>query len=109
MLTVRPEGGVRPVPHPPFHFSSKTFCPKCAMLPGMKLQGESGVSQYSPDPPISVDPPRAHPTPTSIVGVAGEVSRQQVACCFPVLRIVGELLPGQEEGKEHAYAAALLS
>src|SRR5215467_6619379 len=50
MLTVRPEGGVRPVPHPPFHFSSKIFCPQCAMLPGRKLQGGSGVPQHSPDP-----------------------------------------------------------
>src|SRR5712692_6062108 len=35
-------------------------------------------------PSISVDPPRAHPTPLSIAGVLGEVSRQRVASFFPV-------------------------
>ncbi len=42
-------------------------------------------------------------------GDAGEDSRQQVASFFPVLRIVGGLLPGHAEGKEHAHAATLLS
>src|SRR5438876_12400211 len=61
-------------------------------------------------PSINVDPPRAHPTPLSIAGVPGEVSRQRVASFFPLLRIAGGLPPpGYAEGKEHAHAAALLS
>jgi len=71
--------------------------------------GASGASQHSPDPLIGVDPPTAHPTPLSIARVPGEVSRQQVASFFPVLRIAGGVLPGHAEGKEHAHAAALLS
>ena len=116
MLTVHPEAGVRLVPHPPFHFSSQIFPPKCAMLPGMKLQGESGVSQHSPDPPIKVDPSRRHPTLLSIVRITGEVSRQRVACFFPFASHYWTqsggpcgVLSGHEEGKEQAYAAALLS
>jgi hypothetical protein len=57
----------------------------------MQLQRASGVVRLAPDPPSSVDPPTAatqspglRPTPLSIAGVAGEVSRQQVASCFPV-------------------------
>jgi hypothetical protein len=37
-----------------------------------------------PRPPLSVDPPTARPTPLSIARVAGEVSHQKVASCFPV-------------------------
>ena len=57
----------------------------------MQLQRASGVVRLAPDPPSSVDPPTAatqspglRPTPLSIAGVPGEVSRQQVASCFPV-------------------------
>ena len=35
--------------------------PTCALLPRMKLKGASGVFRPAPDPPISVDPPTAHP------------------------------------------------
>ena len=38
-----------------------------------------------------------------------EVNRQKVASFFPLLRIAGWVLPGHEEGKEHADDAALLS
>ena len=68
-------------------------------------------------PPISVDPPTAHPTPLSVAEVPGEVSRQQVTSFLPIawyvssllLRIAGWVPPGQVEGKEHADATVLLS
>ncbi len=59
-------------------------------------------------PSSNVDPPRAHPTPLSIAGVTGEVSRQRVACFFPGASHSWLGAPGHEEGKEHADAAALL-
>jgi hypothetical protein len=44
-----------------------------------------------PRPPISVDPPTAHPTPLSIAGVMGEVSCQKVAPSSLLLRIPGKV------------------
>jgi hypothetical protein len=41
----------------------------------------SGLPRH---PSSNVDPPRARPIPTSIVGEPGEVNRQKVACFFPV-------------------------
>jgi len=56
------------------------------MCPATKdeVTGASGVFCSVPDPPISVDPPRVHPTPFSIWRVPAEVSRQRVASFFPV-------------------------
>ncbi len=67
------------------------------------------VSQHAQTPPINVDPPRAHPTPFSITGVPGEVSRQRVASFFPFASHSWLGAPGHEEGKEQTHATALLS
>jgi hypothetical protein len=52
---------------------------------------------------------RLRPTPLSRAGVPGEVSRQRVASCFPIASHCWWAAQGHEEGKEHAYAEALLS
>src|SRR5712691_5955237 len=82
---------------------------KSGIITRVKSKGESGVSCHSPDPPISVDPPRAHPTPNSIPGVSGEDSLQQLACYLPLPPITGLAPLGHVQGKEHANEAALLS
>ena len=53
--------------------------------------------------------PGLRPTPTGILRVPGEVSRQQMACHFPSLPIAGVAPLGRAAGKEHAYEAVLLS
>ena len=49
----------------------------------MNIVGQSGVVRPAPDPQATWTRRQPHPTPPSIAGVTGEVSRQQVACFFP--------------------------
>jgi hypothetical protein len=59
--------------------------PKCTIQTRVKLKGGSGVFRHAPDTPQATWTRRQpHPTLLSIAGVPGEVSRQQVACFFPV-------------------------
>src|SRR5581483_2339284 len=74
----------------------------------MKLHRRVWNLSPCPDPPSSVDPPTAHPTPLSIARAPGEVSRQRVTSFFPVLRIGGGV-PGSQGRQGARHAAALLS
>src|SRR2546421_8465273 len=94
------------------NFTSQKICYHTRV----KSKGESGVSRHSPDPPKQRGPacsatqsPGLRPTPTSILRVPGEASRQQMACHFLSLPIAGVAPLGRAAGKEHAYEAVLLS
>src|SRR5205823_10049188 len=113
-------------PRPGFKWSSSIFIAipffhlKCSVMPPRhppenlllyKSEVRGRVWSLSPFPRPSttgVDPRGAHPTPTSIQRVRGEVSVHLLACHFPSLPISGFAPVGRAAGKEHALEAVLL-
>ena len=83
MLIVRPEGGVRPVPHLLFTFLLRRFARNVLCL--MDRFTQESLEHHNVPQTLheSVDPLRAHPTSFSIAGVLGEDSYQRVACHLP--------------------------
>jgi hypothetical protein len=59
--------------------------PTGTLLPRTRVRGNVwSPAPFPGHPSIRVDPPQSHPTPLSIAGVPGEVSRQRVASFFPI-------------------------